>query len=92
MWQIYFLYGKKSASAILSNYISSGRRNTLLKTFVDSEFGHYPLTWIINHILERAPRNIYKIQFTVLAFDEILKLIYSLKFMIELNSRLFLIF
>ena len=60
---------KLSVLARLSNYMSFEKRKILLKTFVQSQFGYCPLTWMfhgrrvnskINHIHERALRIIYK--------------------------------
>ena len=60
---------KLSVLARLSNYMSFEKRKILLKTFVESQFGYCPLTWMfhgsrvnskINHIHERALRIIYK--------------------------------
>ena len=58
----------------------------LLKAFVESQFGYFPLPWMfhgrranskINHIHERALRIIYKNN--VLSFEELLELDKSFK-------------
>ena len=70
-----------SVLARLSNYMSFEKRKILLKAFVESQFGYWPLTWTfhgrrvnskIDHIHERALRIAYKNN--VLSFEELLKL------------------
>ena len=67
--------------ARLSNYMSFEKRKILLKAFVKSQFGYFPLTWMFhvrttnskrNHIHERALRTVYKNN--VLSFKELLEL------------------
>ena len=61
---------KLSVLARLSNDMRFEKRIILLKEFVESQFGYYPLTWMlhsrranskINHIPERVLRILYKI-------------------------------
>ena len=56
---------KLSVLSRLSNYMSSEKRKILLKVFVESQFGYFPLTWMFhgrrinsktNHIHERLLR------------------------------------
>ena len=77
---------KLSVLARLPNYMSFGIRKILLKAFVESQFGYYPLTWMfhgrganskINHFHERALRIVYKNN--ILWFEELLELDKSFK-------------
>ena len=62
--------GKKfSVSAQCSNFMSLNQRQTLMKTFIESQFGYCPLIWKfhgrivnknINHMHERALQIVYK--------------------------------
>ena len=62
--------GKKlSLLARLSNFMSLNQRQTLMKTFIESQFSYCSLIWMfpgrivnkkINHLLERALHIVYK--------------------------------
>ena len=60
---------KLSVLARLSNFMSLTQRRTLMKTFIESQFGYCPLIWMfhgrivnkkMNHLHERALRIVYK--------------------------------
>ena len=60
---------KLSVLARLSNFMSFKLRRILLKTFIESQFGYWPLIWMfhsrrvnnkINHLHERSLRIVYK--------------------------------
>ena len=71
--------GKKiNALCRMSNSTSLGKRKTLMKAFIESQFNHCPLIWMfrsrtlnnkINHIHERALRTVYSVN---LSFYELL--------------------
>ena len=68
--------GKKSSVlARLSNFMSLNQRRTLMKTFIESQFGYCPLNRIvnkkINHLHERALRIVYKDYISF--FEDLLK-------------------
>ena len=62
--------GKKlSALARLANFLRLEQRKLLMKSFIGSQFGYCPLTWMfcgrttnarINHVHERALRIVYR--------------------------------
>ena len=70
---------KLSALSRISNYMSFEKKRILLKTFVESQFGCCPLSWMfhrktsakINHIHERALRIVYKDNNS--SFEELLR-------------------
>ena len=74
--------GKKlSVLARLSNFMSLNQRRTLMKTFIESQFGYCPLVWMfhgrivnkkINHLHERALRIVYKDYYTS-SFEDFLE-------------------
>ena len=73
-------HGKLSALIRHSNILNFEKRRTLLKCFIESQFGHSPLVWMfhdrgmenkINRVHERALRCVYKDD--VSTFKELLK-------------------
>ena len=64
----------------MGNFMSLNQRRTLMKTFIESQFGYCPLIWIfqsrivnkkINHLHERALRIAYKDYIS--SFEDLLK-------------------
>ena len=60
---------KLSVLARLSSYMTLTQRRDLMKSFIKSQFGYFPLVWmfdgrvlnrIINHLYERSLRIVYK--------------------------------
>ena len=71
---------KLHALARISNYMSQNKLRTLMKAFVESQFGYCPLIWMfhsrtlnnrINSMHERALRLVYK--HSNLTFEELLR-------------------
>ena len=72
---------KLSALARLANFLSLEQRKLLIKSFIESQFGYCPLTWMfcgrktnarINHVHERALRIVYRNN--SLCFDQLLQI------------------
>ena len=64
----------------LSNYMSTNMKKVLMKAFIESQFGYYPLIWMfhsrgvnkkINHLHERSLRIVYKDNIS--SFKDLLK-------------------
>ena len=64
----------------ITRVLKKKKERILLKAFVESQFGYYPLTWMfysrkanfkINHIHERSLRIVYK--YNIFSFEELLK-------------------
>ena len=71
---------RNTVLARLSNFMSLNQRRTLMKTFIESQFGYSTLIWMfhgrignkkINHLHERALRIVYK-DF-ISSFEDLLK-------------------
>ena len=72
---------KLSVLARLANFLSLEERKLLMKSFIESQFGYCPLTWMfcgrknnirINHVHERALRRVYRNN--SLCFDQLLQI------------------
>ena len=70
-----------SALSRLANFLSLEQRKLLIKSFIESQFGYCPLTWMfcgrktntrINHVHERALRVVYRNN--SLCFDQLLQI------------------
>ena len=85
--------GKKiNALCRMSNSTSLGKRKTLMKAFIESQFNHCPLIWMfrsrtlnnkINHIHERALRTVYSVNSS---FYELLDKDGPLRFIKEMSK------
>ena len=84
--------GKKlSTLARLANFLSVEQRKLLMKSFIESQFGYCPLTWMfcgrktnakINHVHERALRIVYRK--SNLRFDQLLQIDKSYIYIIKI--------
>ena len=73
--------GKKlSVLARLSNFMCTNKKRLLMKSFIESQFGYYPLIWMfhsrgvnnkINHLHERSLRIVY--ENNISSFKDLLK-------------------
>ena len=70
-----------SALSRLANFLSLEQRKLLIKSFIESQFGYCPLTWMfcgrktntrINHVHERSLRIVYRNN--SLCFDQLLQI------------------
>ena len=77
-WCLFDIFSNKFDT--MGNFMSLNQRRTLMKTFIESQFGYCPLIWIfhsrivnkkINHLHERALRIAYKDYIS--SFEDLLK-------------------